>query len=161
MCSYLKCKQAIRSYRGEQSRAHLGGGRGVSKRLRLLTGNGPQVQVVPDHLLQLVVQGALLELQAEVVTQIRVQHLPCREGGRSGSAWRTGQSALPSNPPLKQAALREAKTELSFQTRSDLTGSFGLLLLARQEVGRERATQEPERDLRHSLQQELGTYCRL
>lgn len=42
---------------------------------RLLTGNGAQVQVVPDHLLELVVQGALLKLQAEVVMQIGVQHL--------------------------------------------------------------------------------------
>jgi len=42
---------------------------------RLLTGNGAQVQVVPDHLLELVVQRALLKLQAEVVTQISVQHL--------------------------------------------------------------------------------------
>lgn len=41
---------------------------------RLLTGNGAQIQVVPDHLLELMVQGALLELQAEVVTQISVQH---------------------------------------------------------------------------------------
>lgn len=42
---------------------------------KLLTGNGAQVQVVPDHLLELMVQGALLKLQAEVVTQIRIQHL--------------------------------------------------------------------------------------
>lgn len=42
---------------------------------KLLTGNGAQVQVVPDHLLELMVQGALLKLQAEVVTQISIQHL--------------------------------------------------------------------------------------
>lgn len=42
---------------------------------KLLTGNSAQVQVVPDHLLELMVQGALLKLQAEVVTQISVQHL--------------------------------------------------------------------------------------
>ncbi len=42
---------------------------------KLLTGNGAQVQVVPDHLLELMVQGALLKLQAEVVTQIGIQHL--------------------------------------------------------------------------------------
>ena len=41
----------------------------------ILTGNGAQVQVVPDHLLELMVQGALLKLQAEVVTQISIQHL--------------------------------------------------------------------------------------
>lgn len=51
----------------------------------LLTGNGSQVQVVPDHLLEFMVEGALLELQAEVVTQIRVQHLPCREEQNFGS----------------------------------------------------------------------------
>lgn len=60
----------------------------------LLTGNGSQVQVVPDHLLELVVQGALLKLQAEVVTQISVQHLTCREEENSGSVWQTSQSAL-------------------------------------------------------------------
>lgn len=41
---------------------------------KLLTGNGAQVQVVPNHLLELMVQGALLKLQAEVVTQISIQH---------------------------------------------------------------------------------------
>lgn len=46
----------------------------------VLTGNGTQVQVVPDHLLQLVVQGAFLKLQTEVVTQISIQHLAW--GGR-------------------------------------------------------------------------------
>lgn len=51
----------------------------------VLTGNGSQVQVVPDHLLEFMVEGALLELQAEVVTQIRVQHLPCREEENFGS----------------------------------------------------------------------------
>lgn len=51
----------------------------------LLTGNGSQVQVVPDHLLEFMVQGALLKLQAEVVTQISVQHLTCREEENSGS----------------------------------------------------------------------------
>lgn len=57
------------------------GGGGVRKQAAgLLTGDGSQVQVVPDHLLQFVVQGALLKLQAEVVTQISVQHLTCREG---------------------------------------------------------------------------------
>ena len=40
----------------------------------LLTGDGAQVQVVSDHLLQLVVQGTLLELQAKVVAQVRVQN---------------------------------------------------------------------------------------
>lgn len=38
----------------------------------VLTGNGAQVQVISDHLLELVVQRAFLELQAEVMTQIRV-----------------------------------------------------------------------------------------
>lgn len=45
----------------------------------ILTGNSAQVQVISDHLLELVVQRAFLELQAEVVTQICVQHLTCRE----------------------------------------------------------------------------------
>lgn len=38
----------------------------------VLTGNGTEVQVVSYHLLELVVQGSFLELQAEVVAQIRV-----------------------------------------------------------------------------------------
>lgn len=45
----------------------------------LLTGNGAQVQVVPDHLLELVVQRTFLELQAEVVTQVCIQNLACGE----------------------------------------------------------------------------------
>lgn len=49
----------------------------------LLTGNGAQVEVVPDHLLELVVQGALLKLQAEVVMQICIQHLTWRGGERN------------------------------------------------------------------------------
>lgn len=57
-----------------------GGVRGANKESpdrpwKLLTGNGAQVQVVPDHLLELMVQGALLKLQAEVVTQVGIQHL--------------------------------------------------------------------------------------
>lgn len=51
----------------------------------LLTGNGAQVQVVPDHLLELVVQRTFLELQAEVVTQVCIQHLACEEDNTSGS----------------------------------------------------------------------------
>lgn len=46
---------------------------------KLLTGNGTQVQVVPNHLLELMVQGALLKLQTEVVTQISIQHFTWRE----------------------------------------------------------------------------------
>lgn len=48
----------------------------IKIRAQILTGNRAQVQVVPDHLLKLVVQGTLLELQAEVVMQIGIQHLP-------------------------------------------------------------------------------------
>lgn len=43
----------------------------------VLTGDGTKVQVVSDHLLELVVQGAFLELQAEVMAQVRVQHFTC------------------------------------------------------------------------------------
>lgn len=49
----------------------------------LLTGDGAQVKVVPDHLLELVIQGALLKLQAEVVPQISVQHLTWGRGERN------------------------------------------------------------------------------
>ena len=49
----------------------------------LLTGNGAQVKVVPDHLLELMIQGALLKLQTEVVPQISVQHLTWRRGERN------------------------------------------------------------------------------
>lgn len=66
-------------WRGQVATSRGGGG------LLLLTGNGPQVQVVPDHLLEFMVQGALLKLQAEVVTQVSVQHLTCREGENCGS----------------------------------------------------------------------------
>lgn len=44
----------------------------------VLTGDGAEVQVVPDDLLQLVVHRALLEAQAEVAAQVLVQHAPCR-----------------------------------------------------------------------------------
>lgn len=47
--------------------------------MTLLTGNGAQVQVVSDDLLQFVVHGALLELQTEVVVQINIQHLTWKE----------------------------------------------------------------------------------
>lgn len=40
--------------------------------VRVLTGDGTKVQVVSYHLLELVVQGAFLELQAEVMAQVRV-----------------------------------------------------------------------------------------
>lgn len=49
---------------------------------KVLTGDGAEIQVVPDHLLELVVQGAFLELQAEVVTQISIQHLTWRKRHR-------------------------------------------------------------------------------
>lgn len=60
--------------RGRQADTQTAGRRDARLR-RLLTGNGAQVQVVPDHLLELMVQGTLLKLQAEVVTQIGIQHL--------------------------------------------------------------------------------------
>lgn len=86
----------------------------------LLTGNGSQVQVVPDHLLQFMVQGALLKLQAEVVTQIGVQHLTCREGEKSGSVWQSSQSALLYKPTNQQITcfFRPSKTGISFQTHN-------------------------------------------
>lgn len=69
----------------------------------VLTGNGSQVQVVPDHLLEFMVEGALLELQAEVVTQIRVQHLPCREEENFGSVlYRPTDQLLSGSDLLKQ-----------------------------------------------------------
>lgn len=40
--------------------------------VHVLTGDGTEIQVVSYHLLELVVQGAFLELQAEVVAQVRV-----------------------------------------------------------------------------------------
>lgn len=40
--------------------------------VRVLTGDGTEVQVVSYDLLELVVQGAFLELQAEVMAQVRV-----------------------------------------------------------------------------------------
>lgn len=48
----------------------------------VLTGDGAQVEVVPYDLLELVVQRALLELQAEVVAQVRVQYFTCKNRGR-------------------------------------------------------------------------------
>lgn len=65
-----------------------GGGLRLSE---LLTGNGTQVQVVSDHLLELMVQGALLKLQAEVVMQVNVQHLTWRGG--EGSSRQTNKFA--------------------------------------------------------------------
>lgn len=41
---------------------------------RELTGDGAQVEVVPDDLLQFVVHRSFLEAQAEVVTQVFVYH---------------------------------------------------------------------------------------
>lgn len=43
-----------------------------------LTGDGAEVEVVPDDLLQLVVHRALLEAQVEVVAQVLVYHAPWR-----------------------------------------------------------------------------------
>lgn len=85
----------------------------------LLTGNGSQVQVVPDHLLQFMVQGALLKLQAEVVTQIGVQHLTCREGEKSGSQSRS-QSALLYKPTNQQITcfFTPSKTGILIQTHN-------------------------------------------
>lgn len=48
----------------------------------VLTGDGAQVEVVPDDLLELVVQRALLKLQTEVVAQVRVQYFPCKDSDR-------------------------------------------------------------------------------
>lgn len=50
--------------------------------VEILTGDGAKVQVVSDHLLEFMVQGAFLELQAEVVTQISIQHLTWRKRQR-------------------------------------------------------------------------------
>lgn len=49
----------------------------------ILTRNSAQVEVVPDHLLEFMVEGTLLKLQAEVVTQISIQHLTWRKGKRN------------------------------------------------------------------------------
>lgn len=97
LCCYLKCKQAIKSYRWDQSRHHLEGSG------RVLTGNGSQVQVVPDHLLEFMVQGALLKLQAEVVTQISVQHLTCREEENSGSVSQPASQHDFTNPLINES----------------------------------------------------------
>lgn len=50
-----------------------------------LTGDGAEVQVVPDDLLQLVVHRAFLEAQVEVVAQVLVYHASWRNTkGRGG-----------------------------------------------------------------------------
>lgn len=51
------------------------------KKTRGLTGNGAQVEVVPDDLLQLVVQRAFLEAQVEVAAQVLVDHAPWMDNG--------------------------------------------------------------------------------
>lgn len=43
-----------------------------------LTGDGAEVEVVPDDLLQLVVHRALLEAQVEVMPQVLIDHAPWR-----------------------------------------------------------------------------------
>lgn len=49
-----------------------------------LTGDGAEVEVVPDDLLQLVVHRALLEAQVEVVAQVLVYHAPWRRKTKRG-----------------------------------------------------------------------------
>lgn len=49
-----------------------------------LTGDGAEVEVVPDDLLQLVVHRALLEAQVEVVAQVLVYHAPWRRKRKRG-----------------------------------------------------------------------------
>lgn len=46
--------------------------------MRELTGDGAEVEVIPDDLLQLVVHRAFLEAQVEVVAQVLVYHAPWR-----------------------------------------------------------------------------------
>lgn len=48
-----------------------------------LTGHSAEVEVVPDDLLQLVVQRAFLESQAEVAAEVFVNDAPYRCGGRA------------------------------------------------------------------------------
>lgn len=83
----------------------------------ILTGNGSQVQVVPDHLLEFVVQGALLKLQAEVVTQISVQHLTCREEENSGSVQQNQSvsTTLQTHQSMNQLLFTPFKTGIQFQ----------------------------------------------
>lgn len=54
-----------------------------------LTGDGAEVQVVPDDLLQLVVHRALLEAQVEVVAQVLVYHASWRNTKGRGGGVRT------------------------------------------------------------------------
>lgn len=61
------------------------GGGGGEGGLLSLTGDGAEVQVVPDDLLQLVVHRAFLEAQVEVVAQVLVYHASWRNTkGRGG-----------------------------------------------------------------------------
>lgn len=48
----------------------------------VLTRDGAKVEVVPYDLLELVIQRALLKLQTEVVTQVRVQNFTCNHSSR-------------------------------------------------------------------------------
>lgn len=48
----------------------------------VLTRDGAKVEVVPYDLLELVIQGALLKLQTEVVTQVCVQNFTCNHSSR-------------------------------------------------------------------------------
>lgn len=47
-----------------------------------LTRDGAKVEVVPYDLLEFVIQRALLKLQTEVVTQVRVQNFTCNHSNR-------------------------------------------------------------------------------
>lgn len=47
-----------------------------------LTGHSAEVEVVPDDLLQLVVQGAFLEAQAEVAAEVLIDDSPYGSGGK-------------------------------------------------------------------------------
>lgn len=56
--------------------------KGVVRR-GVLTRDGAKVEVVPYDLLELVIQRALLKLQTEVVTKVRVQYFTCNDSSRS------------------------------------------------------------------------------
>lgn len=65
-----------------------------------LTGDGAEVQVVPDDLLQLVVHRAFLEAQVEVVAQVLVDHASWRDTkGRGVRKASSDKPIISANPP--------------------------------------------------------------
>lgn len=69
----------------------------------VLTRDGAKVEVVPYDLLELVIQRALLELQTEVVTEVRVQYFTCnkqqqKQGGFNATCDSVSWGGLASDP---------------------------------------------------------------